>query len=137
MNVQGTYVRYYNHPLFIKATSSASDSDQQSILAQIQAFNTYSTDETLTGKTWIDGKPIYRKCFVGSFSAGAILVQNVDSLVGCGGNFMDSGYMTAFPLTQSGNTYTVRKNTTTNNLFLGTDGTRDYNIWVEYTKTTD
>lgn len=53
---------YYTHPLFIKATSIASDTDQQAILAQIQAYNTYSTEETLTGKTWIDGKPIYRKC---------------------------------------------------------------------------
>lgn len=53
-------VRYYKHPLFIKATSIASDTDQQAILAQIQAYNTYSTEETLTGKTWIDGKPIYR-----------------------------------------------------------------------------
>lgn len=25
--------------------------------------NTYSTDETFTGKYWIDGKPIYRKVF--------------------------------------------------------------------------
>lgn len=25
--------------------------------------NTYSTDEVLTGKTWVDGKPIYRKVF--------------------------------------------------------------------------
>lgn len=52
---------WYKHPLFIKATSIASDTDQQSILAQIQAYNTYSTEETLTGKTWIDGKPIYKK----------------------------------------------------------------------------
>lgn len=58
-------VAYYKHPLFIKATSIASDSDQQAILAQIQAYNTYSTEETLTGKTWIDGKPIYRKCYSG------------------------------------------------------------------------
>ena len=65
--------RYYTHPLFIKATSIASDSDQQSILAQIQAYNTYSTEETLTGKTWIDGKPIYKKVvmFTNSTSWGA------------------------------------------------------------------
>lgn len=25
--------------------------------------NSYSTEETLTGETWKDGKPIYRKCF--------------------------------------------------------------------------
>lgn len=59
------FVRYYTHPLFIKATSIASDTDQQAILAQIQAYNTYSTEETLTGKTWFDGKPIYRKVISG------------------------------------------------------------------------
>ena len=57
-------VRYYKHPLFIKATSIASDSDKDSILAQIQEYNTYSTEETLTGKTWIDGKKIYRRVVV-------------------------------------------------------------------------
>jgi hypothetical protein len=30
--------------------------------------NSYSTDETLTGGTWIDGKPIYRKVLDGSIS---------------------------------------------------------------------
>lgn len=57
-------VRYYTHPLFIKATSIASDSDKDSILAQIQEYNTYSTEETLTGKTVIVNgvrKPVYRK----------------------------------------------------------------------------
>ena len=29
----------------------------------------YSTDEQLTGGTWIDGKPIYRRVFIGSWSA--------------------------------------------------------------------
>lgn len=29
--------------------------------------NTYSTDEIITGKTWIDGKPIYRKVVTTSF----------------------------------------------------------------------
>lgn len=59
---------WYKHPLFIKATSIASDTDQQAILAQIQAYNTYSTEETLTGKTWIENgaeKPIYRRVVTG------------------------------------------------------------------------
>ena len=29
----------------------------------INDMNTYSTSETFTGKYWIDGKPIYRKCY--------------------------------------------------------------------------
>ena len=29
-----------------------------------ETHHSYSTNETLTGGTWIDGKPIYRKVFV-------------------------------------------------------------------------
>ena len=67
-NLTVSKVRYYKHPLFIKATSIASDSDKDSILAQIQEYNTYSTEETLTGKTWIENgveKPIYRRVVTG------------------------------------------------------------------------
>jgi hypothetical protein len=31
--------------------------------AQIEKLKIYSTTEQNTGKTWIDGKPIYRQCF--------------------------------------------------------------------------
>jgi hypothetical protein len=37
----------------------------------VDAANSYSTAETLTGGTWIDGKPIYRKTFTGTAS-GAV-----------------------------------------------------------------
>lgn len=37
--------------------------DLQSIRNYIDAKNSYSTTETLTGGTWIDGKPIYRKAY--------------------------------------------------------------------------
>ena len=60
-----TYVKYYKHPLFIKATPTSSDSDYEGTLNAIREFyvrnNTYSTEERLTGGVWIDGKPIYRK----------------------------------------------------------------------------
>lgn len=42
---------------------------------------TYSTSETLTNKIWIDGKPIYRKCFSGNYNTGTTLVSGVDTLV--------------------------------------------------------
>ena len=58
-------IAYYKHPLFIKATPTSSDSDYEGTLNAIREFyvrnNTYSTEETLTGGVWIDGKPIYRK----------------------------------------------------------------------------
>lgn len=45
----------------IKAKQIAVPADIQSA---IEAQNSYSTAEIYTGKRWIDGKPIYRKCYV-------------------------------------------------------------------------
>lgn len=44
----------------VTTTTTSSDTDTYSC-NYINQNNTYSTSETLTGKTWIDGKPIYRK----------------------------------------------------------------------------
>ncbi len=63
--------RYYTHPMFIKATTTASSYTPSSAVQEIKDYtkdyvdakNSYSTEETLTGGTWIDGKPIYRKTF--------------------------------------------------------------------------
>jgi hypothetical protein len=58
---------WFKHPLFIKATPTSADSDYEGTLNAIREFyvrnNTYSTEETLTGGVWIDGKPIYRRVF--------------------------------------------------------------------------
>ena len=63
--------RWYTHPLFIKATTTASSYTPSTAMQEIKdytkdyvdASNSYSTEETLTGGTWIDGKPIYRRTF--------------------------------------------------------------------------
>lgn len=44
------------------------DSTARAGIAQIQAQNVYSTTETDTGKKWIDGKPIYRKVYSGTYT---------------------------------------------------------------------
>ena len=137
------YAQWYTHPLFIKATSIASDSDKDSILAQIQAYNTYSTEETLTGKTWRDGKPIYRKCFIGVIASNAILVQNVSAIVNVGGTFKDvNNNIKTFPLEiydfgdqSQRRSVTINSN---NDLILNCYySNQNYDMWVEYTKTTD
>ena len=40
------------------------DATARTGLAQIEAQNTYATTEMDTGKKWIDGKKIYRRCFI-------------------------------------------------------------------------
>lgn len=46
---------------YIKATSGLSENAQDNVVAQLNEERSYSTEEQLTGKRWIDGKPIYRK----------------------------------------------------------------------------
>lgn len=46
-----------------------------------KSYLSYSTEETLTGGTWIDGKPIYRKVLTGlsySFTGAAWNGTNID-----------------------------------------------------------
>ena len=47
--------------VYIKATSGLTEGQQDNVVAQINTQRSYSTEEVNTGKTWIDGKPIYRK----------------------------------------------------------------------------
>lgn len=47
--------------VYIKATSGLAENQQDNVLNVINENNRYSTAETTTGYTWIDGKPIYRK----------------------------------------------------------------------------
>lgn len=62
-------VAYYTKPLFIKAKSFVEESVPNAAIETVKDYtksyvdtkNSYSTEETLTGGTWIDGKPIYRK----------------------------------------------------------------------------
>lgn len=49
---------------------------------QIKAFpESYSTDEVKTNKTWVDGKPIYRKSFNGNFNDSQDILSNVDKII--------------------------------------------------------
>lgn len=146
------FVCYYTHPLFIKATSIASDTDQQAILAQIQAYNTYSTEETLTGKTWIDGKPIYRKCtkiitnsvmapnitFSGSdryhYTAG--YTNNAETITSVVGVEERVNGNTQTIISGSSNLYVVLVSTT-ELAFSDFVNAKELTIILEYTKTTD
>ena len=143
-----TFAEYYSHPLFIKATSIASDSDKDSILAQIQEYNTYSTEETLTGKTWIDGKPIYR-CVIPFLNKQTVNSSGSTLTVGTAlpsnlpfGNFSNiSNFINGFIYRNNVNTITplaVRYNSQTQITVFSIDGLGDTDgIILEYTKTND
>ena len=65
-------VRYYNQPLYIKATSAGIEVDRSLYATKgyVNDTESYSTTEQPTGGTWIDGKPIYKisKEHTGNFS---------------------------------------------------------------------
>ena len=50
-------------PITIGGTSQTTVEGALGALATQQGADVYSTTETLTNKVWIDGKPIYRKCY--------------------------------------------------------------------------
>lgn len=107
----------------------------------------YSTEETDTGKHWIDGKPIYRKVIVESSEKGT--QKNVDI------SALSIDTCVKFEGTCSGSMYTVPVNTYRNDvtvlslisndgstLALFADGeligsTVPWKFIIEYTKTTD
>lgn len=102
--------------------------------------NTYSTDEVLTGKTWIDGKPIYRKVFTGvdvhltynTWCDTNKFLYNVDTLID--GMFIDSDthYL--------GNYMGFNINLDRIRVLSSRSSTLDFTgatIILEYTKTTD
>ena len=110
--------------------------------------NVYSTTEKRVG-TWIDGKPIYRKCVSGTTPNNSTtdLVLNVDTLV----NFNIivlrtnnnqwhpvTSAMTGFDQNHACPVYYVIS-TTRVSLFINNSAYADqpYKGWVEYTKTTD
>lgn len=69
---------------YIKAVDGVDISDEDTFLNTVKDYvdekNSYSTDEILTGGTWIDGKPIYRKTF---FKTGTSLTGEVDMDSAC------------------------------------------------------
>ena len=117
----------------------------------INDCNTYSTNEINTGKTWIDGKPIYRKIVVidelpdntaAAYSSG--ITDSVDKMLNITGTAMSKNTFTnAFPLP-----YIDKYSGSNNNIelvWLGTSKevriTTDTNrttlcayIFLEYTK---
>ena len=123
----------------------------------VPGLSSYSTTERDTGITWVNGKPIYRKCYTGTITITANTRVNVDleanspiediiSVGGCmgyssgtakGRNFIPSaesntsGVMTNFSMV-----YLVADSSTLRlTRFSNTDrGSQPYAVWVEYTK---
>jgi len=111
----------------------------------INGLTTYSTSEKRIG-TWTDGKPIYRKTFVGSYNNNATLVSNVKVLTNAYGMVRISSVERAFPYFEYYNDSDVYQGTVQLNdshqvktvFTSGNDSvSANINLTLEYTKTTD
>jgi len=112
--------------------------------------NNYSTDEKLTGKYWINGKPIYRKVFVTTSptNAGTTTkvadLSNIDTIISIEGLLQ---YSTSVGAGQWEPINWTWNGDSTSSTFFYNDGiyqnvasartNKDENIIVEYTKSTD
>ena len=103
----------------------------------------YSTDEQLTGGTWIDGKPIYRKSWTGTGNPNSFN-HNIDSLgdvIKVDGCFLNTGsqWMNFAGSDSSGDMYLCRAVVTPTQIIftIRNYSMVKYTLSVQYTKTTD
>lgn len=106
--------------------------------------DSYSTSEVKTNKTWINGKPIYRKVITGTISATTTylsIISNIEEVVYVIGTLEKSNYITNMPHYTSATNYSQLVVNTSNGMpILVTPAEQNgstYKIYVEYTKTTD
>lgn len=103
----------------------------------------YSTAEQLTGKKWLDNKPIYQKTFnVSANTAVDITSLNIDSVVDISGTFETASNGIYSVNMYALSTYYSRVSLTRTSLTLEIHGDNDWlastgNITILYTKTTD
>ena len=109
--------------------------------ADLKNMNVYSTEEKIVG-TWIDGKPIYRKCYNITLAKGLVpidTIANVDTYLGCKGSYISSSNnKLAIPWVGANTEYTdvlidTSGNVITTSSLTGTNCV----IVIKYTKTTD
>ena len=109
--------------------------------------DTYSTEETFTGKYWFDGKKIYRKVIIGTTPSSndtqMLYLDNVEELVDLKG-FINSWESNRIPINSFSNTNDFVRifATTINPLRVNFNSVsayfnQPYKIIIEYTKTTD
>ena len=115
---------------------------QNTITNPLQPIS-YSTDEQLTGGTWIDGKPIYRKSWTGTGNPSSFN-HNIDSLgdvIKIDGCFLNtsSQWINFTGADNDTGLYSCRAMVTATKITftIRNYNMKKYTLSVEYTKTTD
>lgn len=127
----------------IKAKESGMPTDvTEGVRDVVSEMESYSTAETDTGKTWIDGKRIYRKVFTGTFNNGTVVstdLENINEITLFQGfTTFTNGYSSMLPYADSHIIASVRLNEN-NDIFFFLESpwaNNAYKVIIEYTKTT-
>ncbi|WP_347924821.1 hypothetical protein [Pontimicrobium sp. SW4] len=121
------------------ATASSSNvPSAESVKAYVDSHTStaYSTAEQLTGRTWIDGKPIYERSFAGNYNASINILTGVDKIITSNISVRYNGSSDWYSGTTSTDDVALIKRATGNVNIAGSGGfnTNDYIIVVTYTK---
>lgn len=131
--------------------SSLTTTDKTSLVSAINetvAKTNYSETETVIG-TWINGKPLYRRCYkrTGNLATIATSMTNVDDIINLIVMVSDNGYWRTIPWCYNANAYDKNYNggaafnAANGNIAFqagsGLTSTTKYIAIIEYTKTTD
>ena len=124
----------------IKATPAYVEPDTVSDMVHtMRVQDSYSTEEVNTGKTWIDGKPIYSRVLQGNVIPvnGTTAIGNVSKIIKQEGYLKDNNIW----YIESRNEFNLTLNEQTHNVeyyFRYNAGlSYDWYFTIEYTKTTD
>lgn len=133
------------------STIDALSANQGKILNdKVNTGFSYSTNETLTGGTWINGKPIYRKViYIGSLPANTAStfshnISNIDRVVSSSMVWFDTVDNCWWSNRRwDSTTINIAYNVTPTQIWIGARGvnwstrTNQAYVTIEYTKTTD
>jgi len=97
-----------------------------------------SLEEKVIGKHF-NGKPLYQKSFEGTFAVNSPIpdLDNIEDLVAQFGYYIKGSEQYPIPEIYSGYTCYWYKTNTTNKVVLSSEGSRQMQFTIIYTKTTD
>ena len=129
--------------IYIKATSGLTESQMDSMITILNEQRSYSTEETDTGKKWIDGKPIYRRVITGwipkNVSNYNVTSWNIDKMIDLRGFIVqNNGNTLILPYNVgNGDSLLIYLNNTKTYLvaiIYGGYATTEATVIIEYTK---
>ena len=133
--------------VYIKATSGLAENQQENVLNDVKDYidnsNSYSTDEIKTGGKWIDGKPIYRKTWVGTTVISgwniitSLLALDISKVTKIEQVYEEDAYIQGNYFASGTDRYRCLIRKSDMAIIIDADTNKKYTVSLEYTKTTD